>query len=267
MDLGRPEHRTRGQGALPATGTGRVRSRLLDGVSVVLPAFNEADNLDATVRELLPAVIAAATDVEIVVVDDGSTDATPAVAARLAGELPVRVLRHARNRGYGAALRTGFGAARKPWVLLLDADGQFVPAELDRFVEATRHADVVVGYRQRRADPRHRRVFALVWRWLMRALLGVQVRDVDCAFKLMPTALVQSLALEADGAFISAELLGKARRMGARIAEVPVSHRPRRRGRQTGGAPRVLLKAFYELVRLGWQVRRFSAGAWRGPTG
>ncbi|MDR7532762.1 MAG: glycosyltransferase family 2 protein [Armatimonadota bacterium] len=239
----------------------------LGGLSVVLPAFNEAGNLEATVRELAPEVAAAAADVEIVVVDDGSTDATAAVAERLAAELPVRVLRHDRNRGYGAALRTGFGAARHPWILLLDADGQFLPAELDRFLPLAREADLVIGYRVRRADPRHRGSLAAVWRWLMRALLDVQVRDVDCAFKLMRTAVVQALALESAGAFISAELLGKARRYGARIAEVPVSHRPRRHGRQTGGSLRVLLRAFYELARLWWRVRRFSPDAATGPTG
>ncbi|MDR7556466.1 MAG: glycosyltransferase family 2 protein [Armatimonadota bacterium] len=236
-------------------------------MSVVLPAFNEAGNLEATVRELVPVVAAAAADFEVLVVDDGSTDATASVAARLAAELPVRVLRHDRNRGYGAALRTGFEAARKPWILLLDADGQFAPAELDRFVALARDADLVVGYRVRRADPRHRGAFASAWTWLMRVLLGVQVRDVDCAFKLMRTALVQSLALESMGAFISAELLGKARRRGARIVEVPVSHRPRRHGRQTGGSPRVLLRAFYELGRLWWRVRRFPASAGRDPRG
>ncbi|MCL6553952.1 MAG: glycosyltransferase family 2 protein [Firmicutes bacterium] len=236
-------------------------------MSVVLPAFNEAGNLEATVREVAPVVAAAAADFEIVVVDDGSTDATAAVAARLAAELPVRLLRHDHNRGYGAALRTGFEAARQPWILLLDADGQFEPTELDRFVPLAGDADLVVGYRVRRADPRHRGVLAAAWTWLMRVLLGVQVRDVDCAFKLMRTTLVRSLALESAGAFISAELLGKARRRGARIVEVPVSHRPRRHGRQTGGSPRVLLRAFYELGRLWWRVRRFPAGAGRDPGG
>jgi glycosyltransferase involved in cell wall biosynthesis len=246
-------------------------ARSLDGLTVVLPAFNEAANLEATVRELLPVVAAAAGTVEVVVVDDGSADDTADVAARLAAEAAraggpsVRVVRHPRNLGYGAALRTGFAAARQPWILLLDADGQFVPHDLERFVAAAAAADLVAGYRVRRADPPHRRAFAWAWRWLMRALLGVRVRDVDCAFKLVRTGLVQSLALEAGGAFISAELLAKAGRCGARIVEVPVAHRPRRAGQQTGGRVRVLVRAFYELARLWRRVRRFPGDAGRGP--
>ena len=248
-----------------------LSARTLDGLTVVLPAFNEAANLEATVRELIPVVAAAAGTAEVVVVDDGSTDGTADVAARLAAEAAraggpsVRVVRHPRNLGYGAALRTGFAAAHQPWILLLDADGQFVPRDLERFVAAAPAADLVAGYRVRRADPPHRRAFAWAWRWLMRALLGVRGRDVDCAFKLVRTALVRSLALEAGGAFISAELLAKAGRCGARIVEVPVAHRPRRAGQQTGGRVRVLLRAFYELARLWWRVRRFPGDAAHGP--
>ncbi len=199
---------------------------------------------------------------EILIVDDGSTDRTAEVATRLAVTISqVKVLHHPQNLGYGAALRTGFTAARCEWILLLDADGQFLPEEVKRLVVASHGADMALGYRERRADAAHRRGYAAAWRLLMRSLLRVRVRDIDCGFKLMRTSMVQSVALDATGAMISAELLAKARARGARMVEVPVTHAPRRFGRQTGGNPRVLLRAGYELVCLWWRIRRFPAAA------
>jgi glycosyltransferase involved in cell wall biosynthesis len=228
-------------------------------VSVVLPAYNEEANLERTVRELLPVLEQTAADYEILIVDDGSRDETAAIAARLAAEVPrLRVLRHDRNRGYGAALRTGFAAARREWILLLDADGQFRPGELPRFIAAAGRADLIIGSREQRADPPHRRLFAAVWRLLTGVLLGVRARDTNCGFKLMRAAVIQALDLQAGGALISAELLAKARRSGAVIVELPVTHAPRRYGRQTGGSVRVMLRAYYELARLAWRIRRFG---------
>ncbi|MDQ7857246.1 MAG: glycosyltransferase family 2 protein [Armatimonadota bacterium] len=231
----------------------------LGGISAVLPAYNEEAALPRTVAELRAVLAGLGGAFEIVVVDDGSTDGTGALADRLAAADPaVRAVHHPRNLGYGAALRSGFAAARLPWVFLMDADGQFDPAELPAFVEsAAAGADFVVGYRPERADAGHRTLYAKVWAWLMSALLGVGVRDVDCAFKLMRRSYLERMHLQAGGAFLSAEMLAKARRLGARFVERPVRHLPRRAGTSTGGNPRVLVRAFYELARLGWKVRRF----------
>lgn len=250
MDLSAARRQSRGAGERHPT------------ISAVLPAYNEEANLEATVLDLLTQLRRYSAAFEIVVVDDGSTDQTAQKAAALAlAEL--RLVRHDRNRGYGAALRSGFTAARMDWILLLDADGQFDPADLGRLVAAADGADMVLGYRVKRADPSHRRLFARAWAALMRILLGVRARDVDCAFKLMRRSLVQSLELRATGAFISAELLARAARRGARMVEIPVTHRPRRFGDQTGARPRVLIRAFYELFRLWWRVRRDAPGAGR----
>lgn len=230
----------------------------LGGISAVLPAYNEVAALPRTVADLRAVLAGLGGPFEIVVVDDGSTDGTGALADRLAAADPVvRAVHHPRNLGYGAALRSGFAAARLPWVFLMDADGQFDPAELPAFVEAAAAADFVVGYRPARADAGHRTLYAKVWALLMSVLLGVGVRDVDCAFKLMRRSYLDRMNLEAGGAFLSAEMLAKARRMGARFVERPVRHLPRRAGTSTGGNPRVLVRAFYELARLGWKVRRF----------
>jgi glycosyltransferase involved in cell wall biosynthesis len=232
------------------------------GISAVLPAYNEEQALAATVKDLRAVLQRVGRPFEILIVNDGSRDGTGALADRLAAEdVAVRALHHAVNRGYGGALKTGFDSARGEWVFLMDADGQFDPAELPAFVAATSRADFIVGYRHPRADPGHRTLFAKTWAALTSVLLGVGVRDVDCAFKLMRRSYVSSLALEAHGAFLSAEMLGKARRIGARFEELPVRHLPRRTGTSTGGRLDVLLRALYEMVRLGWRVRRFRPKA------
>jgi glycosyltransferase involved in cell wall biosynthesis len=232
------------------------------GISAVLPAYNEEGALATTVAELRAVLAGLGRPFEIVIVDDGSRDQTGAIADRLAAADPaVRPVHHAQNQGYGAALRTGFGAARGEWVFLMDADGQFDPAQLLAFVAATARADFIVGYRFPRADPGHRTLYAKAWAFMMSALLGVGVRDIDCAFKLMRRSYLAALDLEAGGAFVSAEMLGKARRAGARFEELPVRHLPRRTGTSTGGRLTVLLRAFYEMARLGWRVRRFRPRA------
>lgn len=226
------------------------------GVSVFLPCHNEAGNVEAVVRRVLRTFTDLGVPFEVIVVDDGSTDATPEVATRLAAEDGrVRTVRHPRNLGYGAALRTGFAAARYPWVFFTDGDGQFDPQDFVRLLPHAASADLVVGYRLRRRDPVHRRVFGWLWNRLVRAWFGLRVRDVDCGFKLVRRAVVEDLPLRSTGAFLSTELLCRAARRGARVVEVGVPHYPRRWGRQSGGRPDVVLRAFWELWKLRSELR------------
>ena len=165
-------------------------------------------------------------------------------------------MHHPRNRGYGAAIRSGFVTATLPWLFFTDADGQFGLRELPALLPYTARADIVAGYRLRRRDPWFRRLYAFLFgRVLVRAVLGVHVRDLNCAFKLIRRDLVAGLDLKSDGALINAELLGKAQRGGARIVEVGVHHLPRRVGTQTGGNPRVIARAFWELLALRAEIR------------
>jgi len=185
------------------------------------------------------------------VVDDGSRDGTRAVASRLAaGDPHVRVVAHDHNRGYGAALRSGISAAREPWVLLTDADLQFDFMDLEAFAALADDHDLIAGYRERRSDPWRRRLAGAAWTWLVDVLLGLRVRDVDCAFKLVRRDLLDQLTLTADGAAISAELLAGAAARGARVGELAVRHFPRGAGRQSGLRPTVVVRASAELLRL-----------------
>ena len=173
---------------------------LLDGVSVVLPAHNEEENLAEAVREAIAAAEQVSRRQEIVIVDDGSDDTTAALAAALAVmDGRIRLVRHEHNRGYGCAIRSGIAAARMEWVLLTDADLQFDLSQLTEFVPHTAEAELVVGYRENRSDPLIRRVNAGGWNALVHLLFHLPVRDVDAAFKLIRRDALDGLHLVSTG--------------------------------------------------------------------
>jgi glycosyltransferase involved in cell wall biosynthesis len=231
-------------------------------ISAVLPAFNEAGNLERSVGGVARALASRARNFEIVVVDDGSRDETPALLDRLKaqhGEL--RVVRHPVNRGYGAALRSGFEAARLSWIFLIDADNQFDPDEVDLLIARAGDADIVAGYRQHRRDPLARRLNAWAFFGLVRMLFGPLAKDVNCAFKLLRRDLLARMELHTQGALINTEILVLAHQLHARVIEVPVHHYPRTAGKQTGANPRVVLRAFAELLAFRAEMRRAEKAA------
>ena len=215
-------------------------------LSVVLPALNEADNITASVQRVALILDDLGISGEIIVVDDGSTDGTAAIASAL----PVRLLRHPVNRGYGAALRTGFVAAGGERVFFTDADQQFDLSELVGLLAAAQGADIAVGYRQVRRDPLHRRLNARAWGVLVGRLFDLPVRDINCAFKVFHRRVLEAIPLRSTGAFINTELLARARRAGFSVVEIPVGHYARQTGQATGARPAVILQAFTELIRL-----------------
>ena len=233
----------------------------LPGLTIVLPCFNEEANVADAIRMAVGACELCADDYEIVVVDDGSSDATATIAAQFAAaDRHVRLVVHAHNRGYGDAVRSGIDAATMPWLLLTDADLQFDLRELEGFLPRAASADIVMGWRINRQDPLHRRLNAAAWNWLVSRLFDIPVRDIDCAFKLVRTAFAQDAQLAATGAMVSTELLVKTLAAGARLEEQGVVHRPRVAGESSGANPRVVLRAFRELFRLRSSLRVLSAG-------
>lgn len=232
----------------------------LPSLSMFFPVHDEEANVVPMATRCLAVLPDCAERFELIIVDDGSTDRTGALADAFAAAHPAtRVVRHAAKRGYGAALRSGFGAARHEFVFFTDGDLQFDPAELARLVPRIADADAVVGYRQARADPWTRRLAGRGWNLLLRLATGLRVRDANCAFKLLRRSALARVPLESEGAAISAELLLGLRRIGARVVEVPVRHRPRTRGTPSGGSLRVALRGLAELHRLRVAPRQADA--------
>ena len=234
-------------------------------LSYFFPAHNEAENLEPLVEEALEALPALAEVFEVIIVDDGSRDATPELADRLAGAHPgvVRAVHHATNLGYGAALRSGFGAARFEHIAFTDGDRQFRVADLGRLASRIAAPDspaVVAGFRIRRADPFVRSLYANLYRLANRIFFGLRVRDVDCACKLFRREALDDIRVESDGAFFSAELLIKLRESGRAVAEVGVPHHPRTAGRPTGARPAVVFRAMRDF----WSLR---LRLWASPRG
>lgn len=230
-------------------------ARRLEGISVVLPALNEQGNVRHAIERARHAATRLADRVEVIVVDDGSTDRTVAEAQQTGA----RVVSHVGNRGYGAALRSGFAAAREPWIFQMDCDNQFDPEELDKLVALADAAHLIIGARTHRAD-QWRRIWAgRAWNQLCRLTFGLIVRDIDCGFKLLNRAAISGLDLESDGAGISLELCVAGRSAGFRISEVEVGHRPRTTGSPTGLRLRVVLRGLYELYSLRRRYNRHAA--------
>jgi glycosyltransferase involved in cell wall biosynthesis/GT2 family glycosyltransferase len=225
-------------------------------ISVVFPAYNEEENIARAVEQAVSFLELLFTDWEVIVVDDGSRDKTVQIVDALARRDPrIVALHHPRNRGYGAALRSGIQAARKDLVFFCDSDLQFHITELLLLLAWIEQYDLVIGYRGRRMDAVHRKVNAWGWRTLVRLLLGLSVRDIDCAFKLFRRDVFKYISIESVGAMVNTEILVQAVRMGFKIKEVPVTHFPRTRGTQTGANLRVIAKAFRELFRLYFKLR------------
>ena len=226
-------------------------STRLPGLSASFPAHNEEDNVEPMIADLLAALPDFAERFEVIVVDDGSRDRTFERASAVAARDPrVRVVRHEVNRGYGAAVWTGLVSGTMEYAFFTDGDRQFDVHQIADLIRALPGHDVVVGYRVNRQDNAIRIANAHAWNWLIRLLFGVPVRDVDCAFKLFDRRVLQGLAIEAGGAMFSSELLARLKSRGARIVEGPVRHLPREKGSASGGNPKVIARAFYELFRL-----------------
>ena len=218
-------------------------------LSVVLPAFNEEEIILGTVTTVLQALDSWHIDYEVIVVNDGSVDRTGSLLSELAARTPhLHVVTHPTNKGYGAALISGFAAARKELCFFMDSDGQFSIDELHQFLPFASNYDAVIGYRLQRQDPWIRKLNAWGWKQLVALVLGVRVRDIDCAFKLYHTAFLHRQHLETQGAMINAEILFKLQREGGHLKQIGVHHLPRQGGKATGANLKVILRAFQELL-------------------
>lgn len=220
----------------------------LKGLSIFFPAYNEEGNIATTIIDARNAALRVAKDYEIIVVNDGSIDRTSEVVLEMRKhDSRILLINHPKNRGYGAAVKTGLKACSKEWIFFTDSDGQFRYDELDKFVESSSQADLVIGYRKKRMDPFHRvfvaQVLLKIWNFL---LFRLTVRDVDCAYKLFKKEVRDKISLETESAITVTEFIVKAMHLGYKIIQLPVKHYPRKFGEQTGGNWRVIAKAAKE---------------------
>ena len=225
-------------------------------LSVILPAHNEEAVIADTVQTVIDTLTAWVQDFEVIVVNDGSKDATRTIVEAIATTDPrVRLINHATNQGYGAALVSGFEAVTKDLIFFMDSDGQFDIYDLERFFPFIGEYDAVLGYRINRQDTWMRKLNAWGWKMLVSTVFGLHVRDVDCAFKLYRADFFREHRLETRGAMINAEILYKFTRAGYTYTQVGVHHLPRRGGRATGAKPAVIARAFRELFTYAWKWR------------
>ena len=226
------------------------------GISAFFPAFNDGGTIASMVVSVETTLRGLTDDFEVIVVNDGSVDYTAEVLEELQRQYAnLRVIHHERNRGYGAALRTGFAAAKKDLVFYTDGDAQYDPRELKNLVAALRpDIDVVNGYKIDRADPFHRRVIGRLYHHAVRAAFGFRLKDVDCDFRLFRRRVFDVIDLRSSSGTICLELVKKLQDAGCRFAEVPVRHHHRAYGKSQFFNFRRLWHTFVQLVDLWWQL-------------
>ena len=225
-------------------------------LSLVFPVFDEERTIGQVIESALTPGQNLFDDFEVVVVDDGSQDGTPRISDQWGRrDARVRVVRHPQNTGYGAALRSGLREASGELVFFSDADLQFDLEEVGALLAHTDDFDIVAGYRSPRRDPLPRRLIARTWGLIVRLLFGLQVRDIDCAFKVFRRPILDAIPIHSLGAFVNTEILVRASSLGASIRQVPVSHRRRLHGTPTGAHPRVMIRAVLELSKLYRELR------------
>lgn len=220
-------------------------------ISVFAPCYNEEKNVEKLLKSMLNFLPEISDDFEIIIVDDGSSDATFETAQNIALDHPqVKVIRHEVNKGYGNALRTGFSNCKKDYIFFTDGDNQFDITEISKLLPYIKNYDIVTGFRIKRQDNFIRKINEFSFNRLIRILFGLKVRDLNCAFKIYKKHVIRSLKLQSKVAFINAELLIRAKKKGFTIKEIGVTHYPRQWGNQTGANIKVILGTFKELFKL-----------------
>lgn len=228
----------------------------LHALSAFFPAYNDVGSIGKIIHTMAWMLPKLADDYEIVVVDDGSTDGTGDLLRVLVREYPfLKIIHHGVNRGYGAALITGFANCSKELIFYTDGDGQYDVEELPLLIEAFREdVDMVNGYKISRSDPRHRIVAGWFYKHLMRLMFRLKLRDVDCDFRLFRRSLLARTRLTCDSGVICVELVKRFQESGCRMVEVPVHHYRRYHGHSQFFRFRHLRRVFVQLFAAWWRL-------------
>lgn len=227
----------------------------LDSLSFFLPVYNEGKVIGEVIEKIKSEIPSVSNKWEILAINDGSSDNTLDVLNSTSG---IRIINHPKNLGYGASLRSGFYNSKYDWIAFTDSDGQFDFKEIENFIKMQRqeNADLVIGYYKKRRVSKFKIVTSRLWEASVLLLFGLKVKDIDCGFKFISKKVIDTIPkLESErGAFISSELLIKARKNGFKIVEIPVTHYPRTQGKGTGRNIRVILRSFVDLFKLWWKL-------------
>jgi glycosyltransferase involved in cell wall biosynthesis len=221
-------------------------------VSAFFPCYNDADAIGKMVHDVYTTLEKLVDDFDVIVVDDGSADDSVAVLHALQSSYPrLRVVVHPENRGYGAALLSGFAHATKQWVFYTDGDAQYDATEVAMLIDAaTATTDIVQGRKIGRGDPRHRKVIGRIYHHVVRLMFNLHVHDTDCDFRLIRQSLLERVQLVSTTGCICVEMMYKFERVGATFVEVPVHHYARPHGRSQFFRIPHIARAGLSLIRL-----------------
>ena len=229
--------------------------KLIKEISVFFPTYNEEENIEKTIFSANKILNKIAKRYEILIIDDGSKDKTSEVIKKLSlKNKNIKIIKHEQNKGYGAALISGFYNSKYELIAFTDSDGQFDFSEITKFIEAKNksNADLVIGYYIKRKVLFRRKINSAIWELLVRLLFGLKVKDIDCGFKLIKKEVIDNISkLQSQrGAFITTEFLIKAKLQGFKIKEIPVHHYTREGGVASGADINVIMESFKDLFKL-----------------
>jgi glycosyltransferase involved in cell wall biosynthesis len=238
------------------SGSRAPEPRVSAGLSVFFPAYNDSGTIASMVIRAVKAASELTPDYEVIVVNDGSADATPEIVDELARTYPhVHAVHHPENRGYGGALQTGFRSATKELIFYTDGDAQYDPDELSvLWQQMTADTDLVNGYKISRSDPLHRIIIGRLYHHIVSTMFGLRVRDVDCDFRLMRRTIFERINLEKTSGVICLEMMKKITDGGFRIVEVPVHHYHRAFGKSQFFNFRRIFKTGVDVLRLWFEL-------------
>lgn len=230
-------------------------AKIIDQLSVFLPVYNEKENIESVILSTKEVLEDIASEWELIIVDDGSMDGSSLILEKLSNsEKRIRIITHKSNQGYGASLKSGFYSSKYPWIAFTDSDGQFDFSEIANLIRKQKEtgADLVIGYYKKRQVSTFKILTSKIWEFAVFILFGLKVRDIDCGFKLISKKVLDKIPhLESErGAFVSSELLIKAKKSGFKFTEVPVTHYPRTKGTGTGRNLNVIIRSFVDLIKL-----------------
>lgn len=230
--------------------------KLLPSISVFFPCYNDKQSIGKLIKDASSVLKRNASDWEIIVVDDGSTDGSREFLKKIATKNPkLKLVFHQKNRGYGGALKSGFRNAKKELVFYTDGDGQYDVLELRNLLpKMTNNVDIVQGYKLKRNDPTYRLIIGTIYHHFSRFVFNINARDIDCDFRLIRKKALEGVTLHYNSGVICVELIKKLQRNGARFSEVGVHHYPRLHGSSQFFNFRRVSKTLTDLSKLWWKL-------------